>query len=603
MNLSGGNVANQGDSSTLLRSNPAGEHPRKWLVIALVAAAVPLLFLIYLLHRYAVDVPAWDDWEMAPIIARARTGQPFLQDLFQQQQESRTVIPKLLVVLLAAFGHWHLTYEMALSVIFSSAAVVGIYLLLRQSALGPRVTAIGLFLAALLIFAPTYYEVWLTGSDFSSFLPAFWLVAALVIAGTNLSITKKFISCAILSIASSFSLAHGLLLWAITFPLVLLTDEVPRWKSWLLLWLVACALCAAVYFWDYQKPRDLPLFAPAVSPIDYFQYVFIFLGSALFHAGKNAPITTAAIFGASGLVLFCGALYHAVSRRRNREFLRSTLPWFALGSYAIGSACLAAFGRVGYGTTQALQSRYGPFALYLFVALIGLAAVIHAESALERRPRAELIWISAMAFLALGLLIPYALCAAAGVAAMRAGSANNWLGRSAVLFSRAFDTGGTVKKTIYPLPVIVRRDAMVLDDLGLIRPALIKTKNISSIHHWAADGRNATGWCESIVPSGNDMLVASGWAVLNAGGRPADGVVFTYEYPERNWVFFAMSNGISARPDIAARLHNRDQFWSGWEATFPRSAFPPGARISAWAIDCEHAAIYRLDNHFLEEHF
>ena len=99
------------------------------------------------------------------------------------------------------------------------------------------------------------------------------------------------------------------------------------------------------------------------------------------------------------------------------------------------------------------------------------------------------------------------------------------------------------------------------------------------------------------------MLVASGWAVLNAAGRPADGVVLTYEYPERNWVFFAMSNGIAARPDIAARLRNRDQFWSGWEATFPRSAFPRGARISAWAIDCEHAAIYRLDNHFLEEYF
>src|SRR5437763_1474429 len=124
MNLSGGNLMDQGDSSTLLRSNPAGEHPRKWLVIALVAAVVPLLLLIFLLHRYAVDVPAWDDWEMAPIIARAHTSQPFLQDLFRQQQESRTVIPKLLVVLLAAFGHWHLTYEMALSVIFSSAAVV-----------------------------------------------------------------------------------------------------------------------------------------------------------------------------------------------------------------------------------------------------------------------------------------------------------------------------------------------------------------------------------------------------------------------------------------------------------------------------------------------
>jgi hypothetical protein len=387
MNLSGGNGTDLGNSSTLHRSDPAGEHSRRWVAIAFVAAALPLLFLTYLLHRYAVDVPAWDDWEMAPIIARAHTGQPFLQNLFQQQQEARTVIPKLLVVLLAAMGHWHLTYEMALSVIFSSATVVGIYLLLRQSMLGPSATAIGLFLAALLAFAPTYYEVWLIGSDFSSFLPAFWLVTALVVTGTKLSIARKFIGCAILSIASSFSLAHGLLLWAITFPLVLLASEIPHRRWWLLLWLVACAVCVVAYFWDYQKPRDLPLFAPAVSPIDYFQYIFIFLGSALVCAGGNASITTAAILGASGLFLFCGALYHAFSYRKNKKFLRRTLPWFALGSYAIGAACLAAFGRVGFGTSQALQSRYGPFALYLFVALIGLTAVIHAESTLERRGR------------------------------------------------------------------------------------------------------------------------------------------------------------------------------------------------------------------------
>jgi hypothetical protein len=144
---------------------------------------------------------------------------------------------------------------------------------------------------------------------------------------------------------------------------------------------------------------------------------------------------------------------------------------------------------------------------------------------------------------------------------------------------------------------------MSLNDLGLISPALVKTNNISSIRHWEADGRTATGWCESIRPNGDDMMIASGWAVLNAAGRPADGVVFTYEYPERNWVFFAMSDGISARPDIATRFRQKDQYWSGWEARFPRSAFPPGARISAWAIDSEHAVIYRLKNTFLQEHF
>jgi hypothetical protein len=534
---------------------------------------------------------------MAPIIAHARTGQPVFFDIFQQQQEARTVIPKSLILLLAGFGHWHLTYLMALSVIFSAATLAGIYFLLRQSALGPRAIAACLALTSLFLFSPTYYEVWLTGSDFSSFLPALWLVAALVLVGTNVSISWKFIGCAVLSLAGSFSLAHGLLLWGITFPLALLIDGVARWKRWLLFWLGACALCVAAYFWDYHTPKGLPPFAPAISPIDYLQYVFIFLGSALARAGQNAPVLAAAIFGASGLVVFAAALYHAFTQRKNRKFLRRVLPWFALGFYAIGSAGLAAFGRVAYGTTQALQSRYGAFALYLFVALIGLAAIFCQDAASEPRRLSNPVRISIMALLALVLLIPFAFCAVAGVAAMRAGSANNRLGRSAVLFSRAFDTGSTIKKTIYPQPAIVRRQARLLDDLDLIRPALIKTNNISSIQHSPADGRNATGWCESIAPNGDGQLVATGWAVLNSAGRPADGVVLAYKYPDRDWVFFAMSSGVSGRSDIAAQMKSQDQFWSGWEATFPRSALPRDAEFSAWAIDSKQVAIYRLDSH------
>jgi len=207
--------------------------------------------------------------------------------------------------------------------------------------------------------------------------------------------------------------------------------------------------------------------------------------------------------------------------------------------------------------------------------LIGLAAIIHAESTLER-PRTEPIWISTLAFLALGLLIPYGFCAADGFAAMRAGSANNWLGRSAVLFSRAFDTGGTIKKTIYPSPLIVRREAMVLDDLGLIQPALVKTNDISSIHHWSADGRNATGWCESIVPSGSETLLASGWAVLNAAGRPADGVVFTYEFPERSWILFC-----HVEWNLGSARHRRPDAQRG-SVLERMGSDAPAERISSW---------------------
>ena len=47
----------------------------------------------------------------------------------------------------------------------------------------------------------------------------------------------------------------------------------------------------------------------------------------------------------------------------------------ALGGYSIGSGILAALGRIEWGVSQALESRYVAFSLYLAVALGALGAI------------------------------------------------------------------------------------------------------------------------------------------------------------------------------------------------------------------------------------
>ena len=56
----------------------------------------------------------------------------------------------------------------------------------------------------------------------------------------------------------------------------------------------------------------------------------------------------------------------------------------------------------------------------------------------------------------------------------------------------------------------------------------------------------------------------------------------------------AMSDSFEMRAEIVKRFHSMDQLWSGWSATFPRTAFPAGAKLSFWALDADEPKLYRL---------
>src|SRR4051812_47874987 len=223
------------------------------LLIWLVALG-PMLHLTYLVRHYAVEVPTLDDWEMAPLIVDAHTGRFNWADIFAQQQEARTVLPKLIFILSAANGHWDVRDQMMLSVISCWLTAAGVFILLRRSGLGPGAIAVCFWLAVLTIFTTAQFELWIFASGFPSFFPALFIVAGLVVVSTErFNTATKFVLCAVLATASAFTLANGLLGWALTFPALLLMRRTPRWGSWLMAWLAACGACAAVYFLGYHK--------------------------------------------------------------------------------------------------------------------------------------------------------------------------------------------------------------------------------------------------------------------------------------------------------------------------------------------------------------
>ena len=127
------------------------------------------------------------------------------------------------------------------------------------------------------------------------------------------------------------------------------------------------------------------------------------------------------------------------------------------------------------------------------------------------------------------------------------------------------------------------------------RPPLIRTNRVEALPHEVVDGNRASGSCESVALTGGNFIHATGWAVLNAKGRPADSVAVAYQTaPGQEWTLCAISDSFAMRPEIVKRLGTMEQLWSGWSATFPQTLVPAGAKLSFWAIDADEPRLYQL---------
>jgi hypothetical protein len=560
-----------------------------------IVALVPMVHLTFLVRHYGVNVPTFDDWAMAPLIVKAHTGQLKIADIFQQQQEARTVLPNLIFIL-SAQSEWNVRDQMLLSVISCWLTAAGLFVLLRRSALNLAAVAICFWLMVLTLFSPAPFELWIFASGFPSFLPGLFLATALVVIGASGSTRSKFFICSALAAASTFTLAHGLLARGLTFPALLVAQRLPRWRRWLGLWLVMTAICAAIYFWGYEKPPSLPQFGPAVSLLEYVGFILQFLGGGLAYSLKHQPATAATIFGLFQIVVIVIASIYTVWRFNDRRFVASVVPWFAFALFSLGSAALAALGRVGYGASYALSSRYVPFSLGLTLAVIALVALVlndYRQAAGSRRARR---WgVITAGVLIIAYLVPYKVAAENTRFFLRAYSANDRLARGALLFSRVIDTTALIKKKVFPPdPEYVVRNAAALDDLKLLRPPLAHSNRLDAFPHEAANGTHVAGLCEVMRIEG-ESYHASGWALLKAKGRPPDCVVISYELPGAEPILFAISDSVEMRWDIARSSWPNDYLWGGWSATFARNAVPPAAKLAFWAVDADDPRLYRLE--------
>src|SRR2546423_7426634 len=542
----------------------AVERPKMVLALIWIVALVPMVYMTVLVRHYGVNTPTLDDWAMAPLIVKAHTGQLRFADIFQQQQEARTFLPNLIFIL-SAQNEWNVRDQMLVSVVSSGLTAAGLFVLLRRAGLTMAATALCFWLIVLALFSPAPFELWLFASGFPSFLPLLFLVTALVAIGAPISTFWKFLVCAALAVASTFTLPHGLLAWGLTFPAVLISQRPWRWRLWLGWWLAATAVCAALYFWGYEKPAYLPPFAPQVSLLDYNHFFLEFLGCGLAYSLNHQPEIAATIFGLVQIALLVLAVFVTAKRRRDREFVAKVVPWFSLAFFSLGSAFLAMLGRVGFGVTYALSSRYAPFSVGLTIAVIALTGVIFADP-LRRGPGPRPWRIITGIILVFAYLIPYRFAAGNTLLFLQHYSADNHLAKAGLFFCRVTDSSRIIKRYIFPpRPDHVVQTSAALDDLKLLRPPLARSSRLSGLPHEDADGSSVAGLSEAIVdPGENDQ--ASGYALLKAKRRNTNCVAGFAESPDTDPTLIGPSDSLEMRWSIARAGWPNDYLWSGWRA-------------------------------------
>lgn len=573
----------------------------EWSRGLIFAAFLPPLLLAVLIVQSWVNVPVWDDWDMPGLLFREYfvEGRFSWRQLFAQHNESRMVVPKLLMWGAALFTGWDTRVPMALSWTAAVATFVQFVWLLRKTV---RASAASrwCFAAALsaVLFSPNQWENWLLSIQLVVFLPPLCLTGCLVVQRSALAYRTKVIVCALLSLISTFSNSNGMLCWILGAPLPWLShpeagrklthSAVPRTASlaWMAIYVLGLIATIVVYFWDYTPPAGHPSVSFAIQhPLAVAQYFIVWLGNPFCRGTRFDPLTSAFALGLLVIVALAFFLFAAWRRRQwilsGRGWIQLH-PWTMLTLYGLVSGLVAAFGRAGFGIDQALSVRYIGFSCYVYLGLIGLTACLANPDDDSPPPRKGLglAWIAATA-LFFAIFIP------------------NWLdGRSAFKGRRgeteemklairllALLPMNPALSRVYPNPDHLRQIAFPLIEKGVLRPGVIGPWPLQKIQQ--PDGDDLGWFTAKRGPAGFEI---SGWSIVSDRTFSPTCVLVAAVNAEQVQQFTTATRLASpVRGSGAGYLRV-----SGFALDLPFASLPEPTGIKLYSADLKRQRLFRL---------
>jgi hypothetical protein len=555
------------------------------VVVLAIVAILPALLMWHLVSSDWVSIPLWDEWHTpGSQFASWCRGTLTLTEMFSQSNESRKFFPRLVYFTLAHFGGWDVRKEMRVVFILVCLLCLLLLVLLRRTRGASSIsTLVGWSFMTFLCFAPVQVENFLCGIQLETLFPGFALLAAAAANLSRLSFRAKTLINLSLAFVANYTFANGMLLWVLAWPLPAPNETTPRRQRfiWTALYLTAGAISIGCYFIGYHRPSYHPAFASVTARfVDLVHYFVLWVGT-YFSSDLARPF----LLGIVALSLFLGAvIYTGFSIYRRRDW-RTFYPWLLAGGYACVSGAVTAMGRLGFGLGQATSTRYAAFALYFYVALIGLyfaiycAGVRPASAATRTLFLTNAGWLSGLTILCWGMSLDKNLAALAEHHESR------------VRLQRALEWMEPIPDNpdlalIFPYVNALKEWARVLEENRILRLPFIHDPLASKVlkSPFASDG--AHGRLEKSKFDSEGMIQVKGWAWLPERNRRADCVVIGCE--DHAGVFKPLSvleTGV-ARPDLRAQMHNPRLYGAGFaHAVDPANILPGTVVIKGWAID------------------
>ena len=208
-------------------------------------AVVPFAYLVWVVSRYAVAVPYWDQWDLVPLLDKMYRGELAFSDLWAQHNEHRPLIPQVIMLGLARLTGWNIRYELGVNV----GLACGVFAILAWQirATGRTLGVAGLRWAipasSLIVFSISQYQNWLWGWQIQMFLNMLAAVGGMVLLAQPAFAWRRFAAAALLGIMATYSFANGVLFWPIGLGILLVvTRGRSERKASLAAWLLVSLL-------------------------------------------------------------------------------------------------------------------------------------------------------------------------------------------------------------------------------------------------------------------------------------------------------------------------------------------------------------------------
>jgi hypothetical protein len=576
-----------GSGLSAARAPKASSKPLNWRAFAALIF-LPALWYAFLVFQYGVNIPHFDQWTaMAPVFESMESGKLGFHDFAVQYNEHRLTLPRFVFFTLARLTHWNTRAEMVLTWLAFLGAAACLWKLLGATGGRANPACYAIFaVLGLLVFDPLQEQNIIDGFNFHFIVPIAFILAAYV-AALTLRPSARFVFSAGLASAATFSMAVGLGAWGLIFPLLFLRERAPGWKKWMIAWGAVFALNLICYFIGYRL-RAGTLGGVLQHPGAALSYFLVYLG-APFAWGTALERTDVACVVGAGLLGSIGVAVGILWRQRaDIVLLRRAVPWLLVSSIALLHGGLAAMGRFQLGASQALETRYVPYAVMAPIGLFVLGWLLDERMAHRGIPwpRPILVALGSMLLLLHGLTVfvrmdawpllkHYRLMNKAVVQTIDVVDESEFYGR------------------VTPETPRLRASIHALARLGYLSPPPLHSRSIGEIADAKSPGDPRFGALQASAQD-DGQLALTGWAVLPDRLEPADAVLLTCDDAQGIPGIIALVEVLDKRADVVAATGEPGFYRSGWRRIVPIGQLPAGGVVKAWAYDAERRRAWRL---------